>query len=201
MNSMLVAAVALVSVLFSCASSHAADFFGATVTTRETTTSSWKAGVRGVRPIVETVPVTSPAAQYGLRQADVILSVNGESVRDTAELKRFTADTLSVLVLRGSARMILTIDRKAIEKEKEEKEAEKKKRESAAQPKAESPVQEDANGGQTENGNSQPVIFNDQTLFQRANPTNPNEPVSDDGKAGKSRKQKKPESGADSPDP
>lgn len=172
MNRLVVSIMAFATSTILTASAYAADFFGATVTNREATAIAWKAGIVGLRPVVEDVPSSSPAAKYGLKQGEIILSINGKAVRDANELKQFTTDILSVYVLDGAERKILKIDRLAIEKEKADIariEAERK----AARMKQINTETERAD-------DSPPVIFNDTTLYIRSKSEEQNKPASDE---------------------
>ena len=110
--------VIFISILLLCfslywtATAHAADFLGANVEDREVPTVVWRAGVKGVKPIVNNVPSGSLAAQTGLRQGDVIIKVGESLAGRAAYLQNYTSAATSVTVLRGTERVALTITNK-----------------------------------------------------------------------------------------
>jgi len=173
MNKPLITIMAFVAITCLNLSAYAADFFGATVTNQEVPTTAWRAGITGIRPTVEYVPPTSPAAHYGLEQGQIILSINDKKVRNVNELSQFTTDTLSVFVLDGAERKMVTIDRLAIEKEKQK---EKEKAE-AARKEAERKAAPPPSADEEPVDNSPPAVFDDNMLYIRENKPEPNKKV------------------------
>ncbi len=180
MNKLLITIMTFIAIACSNMSVHAADFFGATVTNQEVPTSAWRAGVTGERPIVGHVPPNSSAAKYGLEQGQIILSINDKKVRNVNELRQFTTDTLSVFVLDGAERKMVTIDRLAIEKEKQQQEKEKAE---AARIEAERKAAPPSSSDDEEPvDNSPPAVFDENTLYIREYKPDPDKKVIKDKK-------------------
>ncbi len=98
--------------------SIASDFHGASVTDRNVPTAAWKAGITGIHPTIDDIALDSPAKTAGFATGDIILSINGEAVHKTAELKQLTDHTQKIEILRGNGRKTLIVDGRAIEAEK-----------------------------------------------------------------------------------
>lgn len=105
--------LALVS-LFLGTTAHALDFYGATITDRELPTRFYKLNLYGIRPIVDQVAANSLAARVGLKQGDVILSINGTSVAKAADFPGMTLEKNDIRVIRGLARKRITVTRATI---------------------------------------------------------------------------------------
>lgn len=106
--------LALVS-LFLATTGHALDFYGATITDRELPTRFFKLDLYGIRPIVDHVTADSPADRFGLKQGDLILSINGKSVVKTSDLSTMTKEKNDIRIIRGVARKRITVTRATIE--------------------------------------------------------------------------------------
>jgi len=193
MNKLLITLMTFIAIACSNMSAHAADFFGATVTNQEVPTRAWRAGVTGERPIVGHVPPNSPAAKYGLEQGQIILSINDKQVRNVNELRLFTTDTLSVFVLDGAEKKMVTIDRLAIEKEKEKAEAARIEAERKATPPPPANDEEPVD-------NSPPAVFDDNTLYIRENKPDPNtKALKDKNQQEEKKSDSKPDPNSDKP--
>lgn len=108
-------------------SAFALDFYGVNVTDKDAPSSFMRYGINGYRPTVSGVDVGTPAAKYGFKEGDIILSINDKNIRRSFELNQFSTDILSVLVFSSPERKTLTINRLAIETEKSNRiEAERK---------------------------------------------------------------------------
>jgi hypothetical protein len=96
------------------ASSHSLDFHGADVADSELPSSYLRIGLYGVRPVVNSVAhgAVAPVFQRG----DVILAINGQAVRKSAELNRIATDKLAVTIFRGNEKKIVTVVRPVSEK-------------------------------------------------------------------------------------
>ena len=105
--------LALVS-LFLGTTAHALDFYGATITDRELPTRFYKLDMYGIRPIVDQVAANSLAARVGLKQGDVILSINGTSVTKAADFPGMALEKNDIRVIRGLARKRITVNRATI---------------------------------------------------------------------------------------
>lgn len=106
--------LALVS-LFLSTTAHALDFFGASVSDRELPTRFFKLDMYGIRPIVEHVAAHSPADKFGLKQGDLILSINGTSVAKTSDFPAMTKEKNDIRIIRGLVRKRITVTRATIE--------------------------------------------------------------------------------------
>jgi len=141
---------------FIASMSIASDFYGATVTDKDTPTAAWKAGIIGVHPTINDVTYDSPAGKAGFKRGDIILSINDDDVKRTSELDKFTTNTLTVHVFDGNERKKLTIDRLAIETEKARRLADEKKP-------APAPESTDTNNESPDN--SPPSKFDDEETY------------------------------------
>ena len=106
--------LALVS-LFLATTGHALDFYGAAVSDRELPSSFFKIHLYGFRPTVDRVTSDSPADRFGLRQGDVILSINGKSVAKTSDFPTMTHEKNDIRVIRGLTRKRITVTRATVE--------------------------------------------------------------------------------------
>jgi hypothetical protein len=109
--------VVLSLTLVSTGNVWAFEFFGATVSDMEVPSAYMRWGMIGSRPIVTSVLPNSPAELAGFGRGNIILSVNGTTVGSAADLGRFSADRLAVLVFSGDNQITLTLDRAAYEAE------------------------------------------------------------------------------------
>ena len=92
------------------ATAHAADFLGANVEDREVTTTAWRSGVIGVKPIVANVPHGSLASQVGLKHGDVIIKVGESLAGRSPYLSNLVKSANDLTVLRGMEWMTLSLD-------------------------------------------------------------------------------------------
>jgi len=104
--------------ILSTSRAYALDFYGADVSDRDVPSIYFKVGLYGIRPVVTSVAIESIAAKAGLQRGNVILSINGTDVEKTAELKQFTTNVLSVLILSGFEVKVVSVDRLAPEASK-----------------------------------------------------------------------------------
>ena len=155
----------LVLVVSSIAFAH--DFLGATVDDRDTPSDAFSAGIVGFRPIFHTVPSDSPAAIAGFQHGDIIMEVNGNKVKTTSDLGKYTSDTMSIIVVRGRSRKTLTIESKAFVVEKPiTPEIEKHPASITTQQVINTNAQQD---------NSPPLLLNDAILEKKYGKTTPAE--------------------------
>jgi len=106
------------------------DFYGASVSDKDVPSSYMKYGLNGLiglRPTITEISYDSPADKAGLKRGDIILLINDKAVKNTLDLGKFTDNTMSVGLFRGIERIVLTIDRLAIETEKANRIAKEKK--------------------------------------------------------------------------
>ena len=106
--------LALVS-LFMATTGHALDFYGATITDRELPARFYKLDMYGTRPIVDHVTAGSAADRFGLRQGDLVLSINGKSVAKTSDFSGMTQEKNDLRVIRGLARKRIAVTRATLE--------------------------------------------------------------------------------------
>jgi hypothetical protein len=116
MNKCILHAICYLFILFATGTGYAVDFFGASVTDKDTPSSFMKYGITGYRPVINEVDVASPAGNAGFNPGDIILSINNKNVRKSSELDKTSVGNLSVIVLTGNERRRLFIDKKTIEK-------------------------------------------------------------------------------------
>jgi hypothetical protein len=138
---------------------NAAVFLGARVTDRDVPMSAWKEGVLGLRPTIHEVPLNSIAEEAGLKNGDVIVSVNGTGVKTSLELQKFSKGDLSVVVFRWGERKTLTISKSAFEPKVPKKVQPEEDPAISAARKSRS-VRERPD-------TSPPIVFNDETLEMR----------------------------------
>lgn len=100
--------------LMPVASSHSLDFHGADVTDSDVPSSYLRIGFYGVHPVVNSVVHGAVAPPF--QRGDIILAINGQPVRKSAELNRFDADELAVTIFRGNEKKNITMVRPGIEK-------------------------------------------------------------------------------------
>jgi membrane-associated protease RseP (regulator of RpoE activity) len=120
--------------LFLATTGHALDFYGATITDRELPTSFFKLNMYGIRPIVDHVTTDSPADKFGLRQGDVILSINGKSIAKASDFSTLIKEKNEIRIIRGLARKRITATRVTIEAAKQLQHAAHKTQEPAPKP-------------------------------------------------------------------
>jgi membrane-associated protease RseP (regulator of RpoE activity) len=153
--------------VLSASMAFAHDFLGATVDDRDAPSDAFSAGIVGFRPIFHSVPSDSPAAIAGFQHGDIIMEVNGNKVKSTSDLGKYTSDTMSIIVLRGRSRKTLTIESKAFVAEKPiTPEIEKHPASITTQQVINPNAQQD---------NSPPLYFNDAVLEKKYGKTTPAE--------------------------
>lgn len=106
---------AVAGLVLAATSGYAFDFYGADISDGDVPSVYFKVGLYGVRPIVNSVAIDSPADKIGLRRGNIILSINGLDIKKSTELIQFSANALSLLVLNGFEAKVVTIDRLAPE--------------------------------------------------------------------------------------
>lgn len=97
--------------------SDAYDFYGASVSDKNTPSSYMKYGIHGYRPVINNVSYNSPASKVGLQQGNIILLINNKDIKRTSELSSVTTDIIRLTVFNGIERKNLIIDRLSIESE------------------------------------------------------------------------------------
>ena len=148
---------------------NAYDFYGASVTVKEVSTSMWRMGINGNYPIIDSVTLDSPAAKAGLSQGNIILSVNDKVIKTVADLDTFTTNILSMKILKGYSRETILIDRNAIEAEKTKHiEEERKSIVEVAAPIRNTQVEDRLN-------NLPPIVFDDAKLEKEYGKSTPAE--------------------------
>jgi hypothetical protein len=148
--------------LFLATTGHTLDFYGALVSDRELPSSFFKIHMYGFRPIVDRITSDSPADKFGLRQGDVILSINGKSVARTSDFSAMTEAKNDIRVIRGLTRKRITVNGATIEAAQQVRHAANKAQETT--PKASTPPSSD---------NSPAIRFDDADLEKRFGKTTP----------------------------
>jgi membrane-associated protease RseP (regulator of RpoE activity) len=86
------------------------DFYGAIVADIDAPSNYMRLGIVGPRPTVVSVHRDSPADQAGIKQGNLIQSINNNPVNSTSDLSQFTAGKLNVLVYSGDEQFTLVVD-------------------------------------------------------------------------------------------
>lgn len=149
----------------------AADFYGASVIDKDVPTITWKAGVDGIRPIVNGVEYGSPASKAGFKNGDIILSINNKDVKRSSDLIKFNGNTLNVKILNGTTWNTLTIDKVAIEAVK----AQEKANQAATVRKVAAPVTRQISNVNATQDSLPPLKFDDAALEKMYGKTTPAE--------------------------
>jgi murein DD-endopeptidase MepM/ murein hydrolase activator NlpD len=148
--------------LFLATTGHALDFYGATITDRELPTSFFKLNLYGIRPIVDHVTTDSPADKFGLRQGDVILSINGKSIAKASDFSTLIKEKNEIRIIRGLARKRIIVTRATIEAAQQAQHVVQKAEETA--PKVSTPASSDT---------SSAIRFDDAALEKKFGKTTP----------------------------
>lgn len=159
--------ISIIALILMARVAIAYDFYGASITDREVPTAAWKAGIIGVRPIINDLTYDSPAGKAGFAKGDIILSINDKDVKKMSDLQKFTDNNLKVCLLRGSAWKTLVIDRLAIATEKSRRITEENQASTGTT--SQSPYVDNSPN------NAPPLRFDDATLERKYGTTTPEE--------------------------
>ena len=88
---------------------NAAVFLGATVIDKQAPSEAAPMGVSGIVPTVTDVPQDSPAQLAGLKQGDIILSVDKTAVERSENLPNLAARAQTFIVMRNLNGVVLTL--------------------------------------------------------------------------------------------